>query len=137
MFKVNLKPQQLYWRHDIKVLFDSMTLPVPPNKKPSGELNSSLNIFLIMKREIRKNLIQSPKLSSIKLFCSTLYKKRNNKTETHCSNYLKTLNLPRFTDSVRVNSLYRRECWEALQTMGNSKSPGNDGLSKDFLCLFP
>ena len=37
-------------------------------------------------------------LSSIKSFYSTLYKKRSNKTETNCTNYLKTLNLPRLAD---------------------------------------
>ena len=39
-------------------------------------------------------------LSSIKSFYSTLYKKRNDQTETDCYNYLKTLNLPR-TDRRR------------------------------------
>ena len=37
-------------------------------------------------------------LSSIKFFYSTLYKTRSNKTETDCSNYLKTLNLRRLAD---------------------------------------
>ena len=26
----------------------------------------------------------------------------------------------------------RKECWEALQSMKNGKSPGNDGLTKEF-----
>ena len=33
--------------------------------------------------------------------------------------------------------LTRRECWEALLLMGSNKSPGNDGLSKEFyVCFF-
>ena len=36
-------------------------------------------------------------LSSIKSVYSTLYKKRNDKTETDSYNYLKTLNLPKLT----------------------------------------
>ena len=33
--------------------------------------------------------------------------------------------------------LTRRECWEALLSMGSNKSPGNDGLSKEFyVCFF-
>ena len=71
----------------------------------------------------------------MKSFYSTLYKKRNDKTETDCYNYLKTLKLPRLTDDesrLCKGELTKRECWEALPTMGNNKSPGNDGLSKEF-----
>ena len=71
-------------------------------------------------------------LSDIKSFYSTLYKKRNNKTETNCSNYLKTLTLPRLTDDdcrLCEGELTKMKCWETLQTMGNNKGPGNDGLS--------
>ena len=61
-------------------------------------------------------------------------------TEADCSNYLKTLNLPRLTDDkcrLCEGKLTERECWEALKTMGNNKSPDNDGLSKEFhVCFF-
>ena len=31
----------------------------------------------------------------------------------------------------------KRECWDALSSMNDNKSPGNDGLSKEFyICLF-
>ena len=31
----------------------------------------------------------------------------------------------------------KRECWDALSSMNNNKSPGNDGLSKEFyICFF-
>ena len=59
--------------------------------------------------------------SSIKSFYPTLYKKRSNTTEIDCSNYLKTLNLPRLADDkcrLCKGELTKRECWEALQTMG-------------------
>ena len=76
---------------------------------------------------------------SIKSFYSTLCEKRNDKAETDCSDYLKTLNLPRLTDDecrLFEGELTKRECWEALQTMRN-KSPNNDGLSKEFyVCFF-
>ena len=33
--------------------------------------------------------------------------------------------------------LTKKECWEALNTMKNRKSPGNDGLTKEFyVCFF-
>ena len=61
-------------------------------------------------------------------------------TEIDCCNYLKTLKLPRLTDDecrLCEGELTKRECWEALQTMGNNKNPGNDGLSKEFyVCSF-
>ena len=53
---------------------------------------------------------------------------------------MKTLNIPKLTaDESRLceGELTKRECREALQTMGNNKSPGNDGLSKEFyVCFF-
>ena len=53
---------------------------------------------------------------------------------------MKTLNLPKLTDNesrLCEGELTKRECWEALQTMGNNKSPGNDGLSREFnVCFF-
>ena len=31
----------------------------------------------------------------------------------------------------------KRDCWDALSSMNNNKSPGNDGLSKEFyICFF-
>ena len=32
--------------------------------------------------------------------------------------------------------LSKQECWDALQSFGNNKSPGNDGLSKEFYICF-
>jgi len=29
-----------------------------------------------------------------------------------------------------------KECYDALQKLGSSKSPGNDGLTKEFYCTF-
>ena len=30
----------------------------------------------------------------------------------------------------------KRECWDAVSSMNNNKSPGNDGLSKEFYICF-
>ena len=36
-----------------------------------------------------------------------------------------------------IGSLTKRECWEVLTSMKNGKSPGNDGLTKEFyVCFF-
>ena len=112
------------------------------------------NIFFILekrknaKSHIRKNLnwdsleLSEPEtlLPSIKSFYSTLYKKRNYKTETDCYNYLRILNLRRLTDDESRHcegELTEKKCWEALQTIGNNKGPGHDGLSEEFyVCFF-
>ena len=41
-------------------------------------------------------------------------------------------------DRNRCEGIIRkRECWDALSSMNNNKSPGNDGLSKEFyICFF-
>ena len=53
---------------------------------------------------------------------------------------LENLNLPRLNDAEKAvceGTLTKKECWEALLTMGNNKSPGNDGLTKEFyVCFF-
>ena len=38
---------------------------------------------------------------------------------------------------MSFEGLTKRECWEALCLMKNGKSPGNDGLTKEFyVCFF-
>ena len=32
--------------------------------------------------------------------------------------------------------LFKQECWDALQSFENDKSPGNNGLSKEFYVCF-
>ena len=48
--------------------------------------------------------------------------------------------MPRLNDAEKAvceGTLTKKECWEALLTMGNNKSPGNDGLTKEFyVCFF-
>ena len=62
------------------------------------------------------------------------------KTEEDCIEYLRTLNTPQLSEAEHVScegSLTERECWEVLTSMKNGKSPGNDGLTKEFyVCFF-
>ena len=71
---------------------------------------------------------------------ATLCKYRNAKNERECLEYLHSLNIPKFSEVERISCeglLTKRECWEALNAMKNSKSPGNDGLTKEFyICFF-
>ena len=79
-------------------------------------------------------------MTKIKDFYSNLYKRRSMKTEEDCIEYLHILNTPHLSEAERVScegSLTKREYWEALTSMKNGKSPGNDGLTKEFyVCFF-
>ena len=79
-------------------------------------------------------------LLRIKEFYSTLYKRCSNKGEEECLEYLKTLKIPKLRDVERESCeglLTKKECWDALQRMKNDKSPGSDGLTKEFyVCFF-
>ena len=80
---------------------------------------------------------QTAILDNIKSCYSSLYKRRSNNSE---SSYLTNLNLPKLSEDQQnlcEGKLTRRECWEALLSMGSNKSPGNDGISKEFyICFF-
>ena len=77
-------------------------------------------------------------MDHIKDFCSSFYRQRSFQTEAECFEYLSRINMPSLTQ-VESDSceglLTKRECWEALSLMTNGKSPGNNGLMKEF-CLF-
>ena len=69
-------------------------------------------------------------MSHIKSFHSSLYNHRSLKNEKECLEYLRSFNLPQISSCERESCeglLTRKECWEALQSMKNGKSPGNVG----------
>ena len=77
-------------------------------------------------------------MPNVKSFYSSLYKRRSTKNEEECLEYLRSFNLPQISSRERESCegfLTRKECWEALQSMKNGKSPRNDGLPKE-VCLF-
>ena len=78
-------------------------------------------------------------MSHIRSFYSSLYKRRSSKNEKECLEYLRSFSLPQIR-SCECESceglLTRKECWEALQSMKNRKSPGNDGLTKECYVCF-
>ena len=68
-----------------------------------------------------------------------MFTRRSNKTGDECIAYLKNINIPKLTDDERYvceGKLTEMEIWNALNPMGNNKSPGNDGLSKEFYVHF-
>ena len=61
------------------------------------------------------------------------------KTEAECLEYLNSINIPCLTDSDTQSCEGRltiKACWDALRSMKNNKSPGNDGITKEFLEYF-
>ena len=79
-------------------------------------------------------------MSHVKSVYSSLYKCHITKNEEECLEYLISFNLPqiiRCECQLCEGLLSRKECWEALQFMKNGKSPGIDGLAKEFyVCFF-
>ena len=82
-------------------------------------------IFLIMK--------------NLKSFYRTLYTRKSCKTERQCFEYLAEINTPVLTpDEIELceGKLTLNEIFNALNTMPPSKTPGNDGLTKEFYVAF-
>ena len=54
--------------------------------------------------------------------------------------YLESINIPQlheFDCNICEGIITKRECWDALSSMNNNKSPGNDGLSEEiYICFF-
>ena len=79
-------------------------------------------------------------LKHVKRFYSALCKRRAFKTEEECFKYLESINVPQLNEFDRNRCegiITKRECWDALSSMNNNKSPGNDGLSKEvYICFF-
>ena len=53
--------------------------------------------------------------------------------------YLKSINAPKLSEidkETREGKLTVQSCWNALNTMKNGKSPGNDGLKEFYMCFF-
>ena len=78
-------------------------------------------------------------MSELKTYYQNLYRKRSVKTEEDCLKYLSELNTPSLSLEERElceGKLTLTECWNALQSMKDGKSPANDGLTKEFHIAF-
>ena len=79
-------------------------------------------------------------MNELKTFYSSLYTRQSTKSASESLSYLQTVNIRKLTESERdccEGSLIKKEKWETLNSIANSKSPGNDGLSKEFyVCFF-
>ena len=109
-------------------------LSLEKRNKPKSHLRK------ILTSSSQETINQTAILENIKSYYSSLCKRHSNKSESDCFSYLTNLNLPKLSEDQQnlcEGKLTRRECWEALLLMGSNKSPGNDGLSKEFyICFF-
>ena len=71
----------------------------------------------------------------IKTFYENLYTKKSMKTEQECFEYLTKISTPKLSENDKAICEYKltlQNIWEALNSMKNGKTPGNDGLTKEF-----
>ena len=73
------------------------------------------------------------------MYHQNLYRERSIKTEEECLKYLSELNTPSLSLEERElceGKSTSTECWNALQSMKDVKSPENGGLTKEFYVAF-
>ena len=78
-------------------------------------------------------------MESLKSFYKTLYTRKSCKTEKQCFEYLDKINTPVLTPEERdfcEGQLTLNEIFKALNTMPPNKTPGSDGLTKEFYLAF-
>ena len=86
--------------------------------------------------DLDKDISDPRKISEeLKNFYGNLYRRTSVKKEGECLQYLEKLNTPMLTPDEQglcEGKLTLQECWEALTSMQNGKSPGNNGFTKEF-----
>ena len=116
----------------------------PPNIFFSLEKSNKARTHIrrLLRRESSMEELIDPKIiqSEIKSLYSKLYERCSQKTEQECLNFFAELNTPKLSvDDQRLceGKLTVTKFWNALSVMQNNKTPGNDGLTKEFyVCFF-
>ena len=78
-------------------------------------------------------------LKEINNFYSNLYSKKSLRSEDECLQYLASISTPQLSSTDREaceGKITMQNYWEALVSMKDGKSPGNDGLTKEFFVCF-
>ena len=78
-------------------------------------------------------------LNHTKDFYEALFKKREQKTTAKIKDFLNVIDVPKLSeDQVKLceEDLTEKDLYKSLRSMQNDKSPGNDGLTKEFYETF-
>ena len=112
----------------------------------SSKFFLNLEKYNATKTQIKKLLVndseiteQNKILHEIKNYFENLFQKKNLNSQEKCDNFLSRLHTTRLDNNQVVNcdeDIKESELHEALIGMGNNKSPGNDGLTKEFYETF-
>ena len=115
-----------------------------------GEKNSKFFLTLEKRRKnkthVRKILIEDKEISNpyeilekLEHFYSTMYTPKHDLSVEQCSAFLHDIDTPKLSEEDQKSCegfLTIKECYESLKEMGNSKTPGIDGFSKEFYMTF-
>ena len=74
-----------------------------------------------------------------KKFLKEKYARKSNFSPKHFEDFLKDIPTPQLTAEEALECegpITKQDIIECLQDMGNGKSPGNDGLPKEFYLFF-
>ena len=94
---------------------------------------------MVRKLELNGKEICDQAKIKIKIFFEEAFKCHNGKSFTNLSNILNSIDLPCLTNEGKgfcEIELGEKELFNALKSMPNNKTPGNDGLSKEFYEAF-
>ena len=78
-------------------------------------------------------------MRKLNTYYSSLYARKSIKTEKECLDYLADINSPILTNEEQhlcEGQLTPMEVFDALSNMQANKTPGNDGLTKEFYLAF-
>ena len=78
-------------------------------------------------------------MTNLKSFHTTLYSKKSLMSEKQCMEYLTDINIPVLSSEMKDlcdNYITLIEIFTALNAMSSNKTPGNDGLTKEFYLAF-
>ena len=97
--------------------------------------------MLIKDPENADDKITEPKMISkeIRNFYSKLFKKMGTKTNSECLEFLNNIDLPMVSDELNEilkKPLSLSEIEDAIKSSVSGKSPGNDGLGREFYIIF-
>ena len=82
---------------------------------------------------------QKQVLQCIHTYYRNLFKRTSNLTFRQCKAFINDLNLPILTSELSdlcEGLLHSSDCYQSLISMPSNKTPGNDGITKEFYVAF-